>query len=81
MLPTVIAANVDATSSVGEYARYIHQALCSPPETTFLQALKCSKELVTIPGLMAHLINTHLPYSTATDKGHMRYHRKGIQFT
>jgi hypothetical protein len=28
---------------------------------------------------MAHLINTYLPYSTATDKGHMRCHRQGIQ--
>ena len=26
-----IAANVDATSSAAEYARYIHQCICSPP--------------------------------------------------
>ena len=38
LLPTVIAANVDATSSAGEYARYIHQDLCSPPATTLIQA-------------------------------------------
>jgi hypothetical protein len=80
-LPTVIAANMDTTSSTGEYARYIHQALCSPPTTTLIQALKCSRELATIPGLTAHLINPHLPYSTATDKGHMRRHRQGIQST
>jgi hypothetical protein len=61
LLPTVIAANVDATSSASEYACYI-QALCSPPATTLIQVLKCSRELATIPGLMAHLINTHLPY-------------------
>jgi hypothetical protein len=80
MLPIVIAANVDATSSVGEYARYIHQALCSPPATTLIQALKCSRELLaTTPGLTAHRINTHLPYSTATDKGYLRRHRQGIQ--
>jgi hypothetical protein len=30
---------------------------------------------------MVHLINTHLPYSTATDEGHMRRHRQGIQST
>jgi hypothetical protein len=35
-LPTVIVANVDATSSVGEYACYMHQALCSPPATTVI---------------------------------------------
>jgi hypothetical protein len=80
-LPTVIAANVDATSSTGEYARYIHQALCSPPATTLLQTLKRSRELATIPGLTAHLINTHLPYSTATNKGHMRRHCQGIHST
>jgi hypothetical protein len=79
LLPTVIAANVDATSSAGENACYIHQALCSPPATTLIQVLKCSRELATIPGLTAHLINTHLPYSTATDKGHMRHHQQGIQ--
>jgi hypothetical protein len=80
-LSTVIAANVDNTSSAGEYACYIDQALCSPPATTLIQALKRSRELATIPGLMAHLLNTHLPYSTATDKGHMRRHRQGIQST
>jgi hypothetical protein len=30
---------------------------------------------------MAHLINTHLPYSTATDEGNMRCHHLGIQST
>ncbi len=66
---------------MGEYACYIHQALCSPPATTLIQVLKCSRELATIPGLMAHIINTHLPNSTATDKGHMRRHCQGIQST
>jgi hypothetical protein len=36
---------------------------------------------VTIPGLTGHLINTHLPYSTATNKGHIRFHHQGIQST
>ncbi len=76
-LPTFMAANVDATSSAGEYARFIHQAPCAPLATTLIQGLKCSRELATIPGLTAHLINTHQPYSTATDKGHMRCHRQG----
>jgi hypothetical protein len=79
--PTIIAANIEATSSAGEYACYIDQALCSPPATTLIQALKQNRELATIPGLMAHLINTHLPYSTATNKGHMRHHQQGIQST
>jgi hypothetical protein len=79
--PTVIAANVEAALSAGEYACYIHQALCSLPVTTLIQALKQSKELATIPGLTAHLINTHLPYSMATNKGHMRCHQQGFQST
>jgi hypothetical protein len=80
-LPTVIVANVETISSAGEYAHYIHQALCYPPATTLIQALKHSRELATIPGLTVHLINTHLPYSRATDKGYMRCHRQGIQST
>jgi hypothetical protein len=36
LLSTVIFANVDATSSMGEYACYIHQALCSPLATTLI---------------------------------------------
>jgi len=28
---TAMAANIAATSSAGDHARYIHQALCSPP--------------------------------------------------
>ncbi len=81
MLPTVIAANVGVTSSAGEYARYIHQALCSPPATTLIQTITRSRELATIPGLTAHFINTHLHYSTTTDKDHMRHHCQGIPST
>ncbi len=40
MLSIVIAANVDASSSTGEYACYIYQALCSSLATTLVQALK-----------------------------------------
>jgi hypothetical protein len=76
---TAIAANMDATSSAGEYERYFHQALCSPLVPTLMQALKGSRELTTIPGLTAHLINTHLPYFTATNKGHMQRYQQGIQ--
>jgi hypothetical protein len=61
--------------------RFIHQALCLPLAATLLRALATSSELVTIPGLKAHLIQHHLPRSTATDKGHMRRHQQGIQST
>jgi hypothetical protein len=72
---SAVAANVDATSSAAKYARYIHQCLCSLPADTLLRALNCSEELATIPGLTPHLIKSHLPCSTATDKGHMRQHK------
>ena len=60
---------------------FIHQALCSPTTATLLWALKHSKELATIPGFMLCLVPTHLPFSTATDKGHMRCHRQGTRST
>jgi hypothetical protein len=67
-----IAANIDATSSTAEYARYIYQCMCSLPSATLLGALNRSEELATIPGLMPALIKNHLPCSTASNKGHMR---------
>jgi hypothetical protein len=70
-----------ATSSAAEYARYVHQLLCSPPATTLLLALEKSTELKTIPGLTPALIHSHLPRSTATDKGHMRRHRANTAST
>jgi hypothetical protein len=53
-LPTAITANLDATSSMDEYAHCIHQALCSPLATTLIQALKCSRELATISASYQH---------------------------
>ena len=69
--PAHFVTNVSATLPAAEYARYIHQTVCSPPVATLLQALHRSTELRTIPGLMPALIRNHLPRSTATDKGHM----------
>jgi hypothetical protein len=56
-----LAANADATSSAAEYARYVHQLLCSPPAATLLLALNKSTKLQTVPGLMPALICAHLP--------------------
>ena len=78
---SAVAANDDATSSTTKYARYIHQCLCSLPSATLLGGLNCSEELPTIPGLMPHLIKSHPPHSTATDKGHMPQHRSHIAST
>jgi hypothetical protein len=74
-----MAANVASTSTAGDHAHFIHQALCSPPTPTLLRALTRSSKLATIPGLTPHLIVHHLPPSTATDKGHMQRHRQGVQ--
>jgi hypothetical protein len=75
------ATNIDATSSTAEYARYIHQFMCSPPSATLLRALDRSEELTTIPGLTPALIKNHLSCSTATDKGHMHRHRSNTAST
>jgi hypothetical protein len=80
-LPIAIDANINATSTAVEHARFIHQALCLPPAATLLRALATISELVTVLGLTAHLIQHHLPRSTATDKGHMRQHWQGVQST
>jgi hypothetical protein len=69
-----VAANIDTTSSTAEYARYIHQIMCSLPASTLLWALDLREELATIPGLTSTLIENHLPCSTTTDKGHMQQH-------
>ncbi len=76
-----LAPNVDATSLVTKYARYIHQLLCSPPAATLLLAHEKSTELQTIPGLTPALICSHLTRSTATDKGHMHRHRSNTAST
>ncbi len=76
---TAMVANIAATSTAGDHAGFIYQALCSPPTPTLLQALAQSSKLTTIPGLTPHLIIHHLPPSTATNKGHMQWHCQGVQ--
>jgi hypothetical protein len=76
-----MAANVDATSSAAKYACCVHQLLCLPPAATLLLALNKSTELKTIPGLTLLLICSHLPKSTATNKGHMWRQRSNTAST
>jgi hypothetical protein len=78
---TAMAANVAATSTADNHARFIHQALCSPQTPTLLQALMQSSNLVTISGLTPYLIIHHLPPLTATNKGHICWHHQGVQTT
>jgi hypothetical protein len=80
--PTIaMAANVVATSSAAKYACYVHQLLCSPLAATLLLALDKSTKLQTNPDLTLLLICSHLPKSTATDKGHMRCHHSNTAST
>ena len=74
------AANIITTMPKAELAKYLHQSFCSPPKVTFLKAID-NKHLSSIPGLTHDLIHKYLPPSTATDKGHMRRVKQGIQST
>jgi hypothetical protein len=69
-----MAANVNATSSAAKYTLYVHQLLCSSPAATLLHTFATSTELITIPGHTPALIWSHLPCSTAANKGHMHSH-------
>ena len=67
------------TSSQAELAQYHHQSLCSLPTSTILKAIK-NDQLTSFPELTTALLK-HLPPSTATHKGHMRQHNKGVRST
>jgi hypothetical protein len=79
--PAAVATNIDATSSSAKYACYIHQIMCSLLASTLLWALDLREELATIPGLTTTLIKNCPPHSTATDKGHMRWHQANTAST
>jgi hypothetical protein len=74
-LSIIMAANIDTTSSAAEYACYVHELLCFPPAATLLHTLATSTKLTTILGFNPALIQSHLPRSMATNKGHMHHHR------
>jgi hypothetical protein len=52
-----------------------------PPAATLLLALDKNTKLKTFPGLALSLICSHLPKSTATNKGHMRHQRSNTAST
>ncbi|MCP4098314.1 MAG: hypothetical protein GY748_18945 [Planctomycetaceae bacterium] len=60
---------------------FLHQCLFCPPKHTLLRAIK-NNQLPTWPGLTYDAVTKYLPDSCpATDKGHMRRQRQGIQST
>ena len=66
------------SSEPASLAMYLHQMLCSPPRIALLKAIR-NHQLDSIPGLTYDLIATHLPPSTATEKGHMIRTRQGLR--
>jgi hypothetical protein len=65
-----IATNVEATSSAAEYARYLHQKLCSSLTTTLLLALDRSQELQDNTGPHADIATS----PSTTLHGHQQRH-------
>ena len=71
--------NIRQTTSKSELAIYHHQAMGSPPQTTFLRAIKKYPQLfATYPGLTYELIRKRLPLSTTTLKSRMIHRQQGL---
>ena len=67
-----VAFSILETSSQEELAKYHHQTVDSPPESTFLRSLWGNpSQWKTFPGLSYKLIGKHLPPSMSTYQGHM----------
>ena len=79
--PPECAANAYTLTSKQQLIQYLHQCLFCPPKLTLLKAIK-NNQLTTWPGLTAQAVTKYLPETCpATDKGHMKRHRKGIRST
>ena len=78
---TQYSGNAYYITSKGDLIRYSHQCLLCPPKQTRIKAIQ-NNQLTTWPGLNATEVDKYLPDSSpATDKGHMKQHRKGIRTT
>ena len=79
--PQEYAANAYQMTPKAALIKYLHQCLFCPTKKTLLKAIK-NNQLVTWPGLTSAAVENYLPdHAPATDKGHMRRQRKGIQTT
>ena len=77
-----IIAYITRTGTQPELATYHHQSLGYPPLSSILRALsRHLDELLTFPGTIKNLINTHITPATATYKGHMARKRININST
>ena len=60
--------------------KFLHAACFSPTKSTFLKAIK-NGNLDGWPGLTVTSVNKHLDTIEATEKGHMKMERQGLQST
>ena len=75
------AHNMYAMTSKASLVQYLHQAAFSPPKATLLKAVH-NNQFVTWPGLTVKAVKKYLPeFSLATDKGHMKWQKRGIRST
>jgi hypothetical protein len=78
---TEAAHNIHAITSKEFLVKFLHQCLFSPPKRTLLKALE-NNQFPIWPRFMATAVRKYLPESSpATDKGHMKRQRQGIQST
>ena len=75
------ADNAYMVSCKESLIKYLHQCLFCPPKTTLLAAIT-NNRLATWPGLTARAVEWYLlDHAPATNKGHMKRHKKGIRTT
>ena len=75
-----MTANVYAMTSKEALIRYHHQCLFSHRKKTLVKAIK-NIQLTTNLGLTVEAYHKHIPdFTLATDKGHMKFQRKGILY-
>ena len=63
-----------------DLAKFLHGSCGWPVRSTFVQTIR-KNYFITWPGLEPKLIDTHLPDSVPTAKGHLRQEYQGLQST
>ena len=74
------AQNVYSIKTKQNAVKYMHQAMCSPRQSTLLNAAKLNF-LKEAPHLSVRAITKYLPPAPATAKGHMKRPRQGLRST
>ena len=74
-----LIANIHHTTSQEELVKFIYQCLFSPPVPTLIKAIN-NNQLLTFPIIKKDIVKI-LPFSTATQKGHMKRLPQGFRST